>query len=235
MSRFEIKISLLITFLTGLLLAMPDDVVDIQTINPDIKVKLMYSTEDNFLGEDVYGDLEKCYLRKEAAVKLSKAQKLLQEKRKGYSLLVYDGLRPRDVQARMWETVKGTDKQKYVANPKTGSIHNYGAAVDLTIVDSLGNPLDMGTPFDYFGELAQPRYEEKFLAEGKLTEGQVENRKLLREVMTSAGFEGISVEWWHFNAFAKSEVRKRYAIVETVNCETEKSTKKNEAPDSTAD
>ncbi|MFP4013886.1 MAG: M15 family metallopeptidase [Chitinispirillaceae bacterium] len=223
MSRNKMKTSFLITVFVGLLFAMPDGMVDIQTINPSIKVKLMYSTEDNFLGEDVYGDLEKCYLRKEAAIKLSKAQEILQEKKKGYSLLVYDGLRPRDVQAKMWETVKGTDKQKYVANPRTGSIHNYGAAVDLTILDSLGKPLDMGTHFDYFGELAQPRYEEKFLAEGKLTEEQVENRKLLREVMTSAGFQGISVEWWHFDAFPKNEVRERYSIVESMKGEKEKS------------
>jgi len=101
-----------------------------------------------------------------------------------------------------------------VANPKAGSIHNYGCAVDITISDMSGTRLDMGTPLDFFGELAQPRYEEKFLKEGKLTEEQVANRRLLRKVMYAAGFQGIKNEWWHFEAFDKKHIRKTYSIVE---------------------
>lgn len=194
----------------------PNDLVDVTALNNKILVKLIYSTTDNFLKEDCYGDLEICYLRRLAAQKLDKAQKLLSQKRKGYHLLVYDGLRPRDVQYKMWEIVKGTKQQKYVANPTRGSIHNYGAAVDLTIADENGRPLDMGTPFDYFGDLAQPRYEDKFLSEGKLTKVQIENRKLLRSVMKDAGFLMINVEWWHFNALSVDEVRKRFKIVEVI-------------------
>jgi D-alanyl-D-alanine dipeptidase len=114
----------------------------------------------------------------------------------------------------MWDLVKNTSMQPYVANPKWGSMHNYGAAVDITIVDEQGRRLDMGTPVDYFGRLAQPALEEKFLREGRLTPDQVRNRRLLREVMSDAGFLPISIEWWHFNAFEKSEVRSRYSIVE---------------------
>ncbi len=194
----------------------PNDLVDIQKLNPDIQVSLVYSSEENFLGADVYGDLERCFLRKEVAEMLSSAQDLLQKERNGFRLLVFDGLRPLDVQRRMWDLVKGTDKQKYVADPKTGSIHNYGAAVDLTIVDSSGTPLDMGTPFDFFGELAQPRFEQKLLSEGMLTQEQLENRLLLRNVMQEAGFKGISVEWWHFDAFPKEKVRKRFTIVDSL-------------------
>ncbi|MBN2401751.1 MAG: M15 family metallopeptidase [Spirochaetes bacterium] len=188
--------------------------VDIQSIDPSIQVDLKYSSKDNFLGEDVYGDLNNCYLQKEVAVKLMNAQKYLRQIRPGYSLLIYDGVRPRRIQYRMWDIVKDTDKQKYVANPKTGSIHNYGCAVDLTIVDENGRVLDMGTPFDYFDDLAQPRYEKKFLKEGKLTEAQIKNRELLREVMQKAGFEGILSEWWHFNGYAKEYVKKHYKIIE---------------------
>jgi len=191
-----------------------EDIVDITTLNDRILVKLAYSTTENFLHEDVYGNLETCYLRKEAAEKLDKAQTLLEKKREGYRLVVYDGLRPRDVQYKMWRLVKGTPQQGYVADPEKGSFHNFGAAVDLSIIDDKGSLLDMGTPFDYFGDLAQPRYEERFLKEGKLTKKQIENRSLLREVMQKAGFQGIIDEWWHFNAFSYDEVKRRYRIVE---------------------
>jgi len=191
-----------------------EDVVDITDLNNHIIVRLAYSTTNNFLHEDVYGDLTTCYLRKEAVEKLDRAQTLLEKKRKGYKLVVYDGLRPLYVQYKMWRIVKGTSKQGYVADPEEGSIHNFGAAVDLSIIDDRGNLLDMGTPFDYFGDLAQPRYEKQFLKEGGLTKEHLENRILLREVMGEAGFQGILDEWWHFNAFPPDEVKRRYKIVE---------------------
>ena len=188
--------------------------VDIQAVCPGIRVDLKYSTTDNFVHQDVYGDLDQCFLQKEAAAKLAEAQKRLSELQPGWRLLVYDGARPRRVQARFFAIVKGTAQQQYVADPALGSIHNYGAAVDLTIIDANGNALDMGTPFDFFGELAQPKLEERFLAQGRLTEAQIRNRRLLRRVMTEAGFRPISNEWWHFDAFPANEVRKRYKIIE---------------------
>lgn len=188
--------------------------LDVQTLDPSIRVELKYSTPDNFLGQDVYGDLNNCYLQPEAAQMLAKAQNLLKQDHPKLSLLVYDGVRPRRIQKKMWDTVKGTDKQKYVGNPKYGSVHNYGAAVDLTIVDENGAPLDMGTPFDYFGKLAQPRLEQDFFKKGKLTRKHLANRKLLRDVMTRAGFLPITVEWWHFNAFSKKTIRKKYQMIE---------------------
>jgi len=191
-----------------------EDIVDITHLNNRILVNLAYSTSNNFLHEDVYGDLQICYLRKEVAEKLDKAQTILEKKRRGYRLVVYDGLRPRNVQYKMWRMVKDTPQQEYVADPEEGSIHNFGAAVDLSIVDDQGNLLDMGTPFDYFGDLAQPRYEKRFLEEGRLTKEHAENRKLLRDVMEEAGFQGIADEWWHFNAFSPAEVTRRYKIVE---------------------
>jgi L,D-peptidoglycan transpeptidase YkuD (ErfK/YbiS/YcfS/YnhG family) len=101
-----------------------------------------------------------------------------------------------------------------VADPEEGSIHNFGAAVDCSIVDDRSNLLDMGTPFDYFGELAEPRHEKRLLNEGMLTKKHIENRQLLRDVMKEAGFQGIEDEWWHFNAFSLDEIKHRYKIVE---------------------
>jgi D-alanyl-D-alanine dipeptidase len=188
--------------------------VDIQTLSPGILVELKYATEDNFLHKNVYGDLKKCYLVREAAVKLAAAQKSLAALKPGWRLKVFDGARPRRIQTAMWALVKGTPQQPYVANPITGSNHNYGAAVDLTVVDEKGRELDMGTPFDFFGDLAQPRLEDAFLKTGKLTADQVQNRRLLRKIMTGAGFFSISSEWWHFDAFPASEIRKRFTIIE---------------------
>jgi D-alanyl-D-alanine dipeptidase len=101
-----------------------------------------------------------------------------------------------------------------VSNPRNGSLHNFGAAVDLSIVDENGIELDMGTPYDYFGELAYPREENRLVKEGKLSHLQALNREILRNVMHEAGFSGITTEWWHFNSCSRPEAFERYDIVE---------------------
>ncbi|MCX7821005.1 MAG: M15 family metallopeptidase [Brevinematales bacterium] len=214
-----------------------EHLVDIQKLDPTIKVKLMYATTNNFLKKNVYGNLTNCYLRLEAAIKLTNAQRILKKINPDLTLLIYDGLRPRRIQYMMWDIVKNTPEQQYVANPKGGSIHNFGCAVDLTIAYKDGEPLDMGTPFDYFGVKAQPRFEEFFVNPeklsdssldkqtialikkdieklGRLTATQLSNRLLLRKVMTEAGFNYIANEWWHFEAFPREVVKKKYTIIE---------------------
>ena len=188
--------------------------VAIHRLDSSIRVELKYATVDNFMHANVYGDLRDCYLQREVAEMLVKAQIQLKKQYPGYSLKVFDGARPRRVQEIMWGLVKGTDRQKYVANPAPGSMHNFGSAVDLTITDEHGVDLDMGTPYDYLGDLAQPRYEDRFLSEGKLTEVQVGHRILLRNSMASAGFTLIPNEWWHFDAFSRQIVKQRYKIIE---------------------
>jgi D-alanyl-D-alanine dipeptidase len=188
--------------------------VDVQSLDSSIQVQLAYASTHNFMRKNVYGNLKKCYLQKEIAAKLIKAQKRLQSEHPGYSLIVFDGARPRRIQYQMWAIVKGTAHEHYVANPKIGSIHNYGAAVDLSILDNKGNELDMGTSFDYLGDLAQPQLEQKFLKQGKLTPLQIKNRLLLRRTMTEAGFIPLATEWWHFNGLPGDQVRKKYKIIE---------------------
>lgn len=179
-------------------------------------VELKYSTTDNFLGEDVYGELERAYLQPEPAAKLAEAQRLLRERNPEYRLLVYDAARPRSIQQVLWDKLRVplVEKTKYVSNPKNGSVHNFGAAVDLTIARADGTPLDMGTPYDFFGELAYPTKEKEMVRKGKLTQQQVENRILLREVMGKAGFTGILTEWWHFNALSREKAKEKYPIIE---------------------
>lgn len=190
--------------------------VKLKEVDSSIVVHLRYSTTDNFVGVDVYGDFDEAYMQPEPAKMLAQANQYLKEINPDYSLYIYDAVRPRSVQQILWDTLDRPveEKHKYVANPQEGSIHNYGAAVDLTIADAEGQPIDMGTDFDYFGVKAYPIHEEEMIAQGELTEAQVANRRLLRDVMTRAGFSTITSEWWHFNAMSRDEADQRYGIVE---------------------
>jgi zinc D-Ala-D-Ala dipeptidase len=191
--------------------------VNIQEVNPDILVELKYSTTDNFVGKDVYGCISNCYLQKRPAEMLSRANNLLQQKHPNYRLLVYDGGRPLSIQKVLWNSLtqySPRQRATYVANPAEGSIHNYGSAVDLTIATADGTPLDMGTKYDYFGELAYPKKEAYFLKIKRLSRQQVNNRQLLRDVMRAAGYMPIDYEWWHFNAMSRQSAKATYRIIQ---------------------
>lgn len=181
-----------------------------------ISLDLRYRTPNNFMQTDLYGDYPGCYLHRDAAAKLKQAVALLQKRRPGWKLRVLDALRPREIQEKMFAKVKGTLKSKYVANPRDGSGHNYGMSVDVTLEDEHGNEIDMGTAFDDFTPLAQPRYEAMHVKNGKLTKAHYDNRLLLRSVMRQAGFNALLQEWWHFNARGIKTIKSRYKIVERI-------------------
>jgi len=192
--------------------------VDIQKVDRSIQVELKYSTTDNFIGRDVYGELTRAYLQPEMAKRLANASALLKQQKPGYELLVYDAARPNSAQYDLWNAldllkIPARSKTQYVADPKIGSNHNFGCAIDLTVTDEKGIPLDMGTKFDYFGPLAYPRSEREMLKKGKLTSKQVENRQLLRKVMTRAGFKVNTTEWWHFDGMSKAQARAKYGMI----------------------
>lgn len=192
--------------------------VDVQKIDPEIRVELKYSTTDNFIGRDVYGELTRAYLQPEMAKRLAKASALLKKEKPGYHLLVYDAARPNSAQYDLWNAldhlkIPARSKTQYVADPKIGSNHNFGCAIDLTVVDENGKPLDMGTKFDFFGPLAYPRSEQEMLKKGKLTARQIENRQLLRKVMTQVGFKVNTTEWWHFDGMSKAQARAKYGMI----------------------
>lgn len=101
----------------------------------------MYTRADNFTGTLLYEDLKEAYLHPDAMKSLKRAQRLLKEQYPGYSLIVYDAARPLSVQQKMWDVVKGTSKYIYVSNPsRGGGLHNYGLAVDISILDDKGTP-----------------------------------------------------------------------------------------------
>lgn len=179
-----------------------------------VKILLKYATADNFMKENLYGEFNTCYLHKEAFVKFQKAVELLKESNTGRRFVLFDCLRPRSIQYKLWEKVKGTSKEPYVANPETGSIHNFGFALDLSILENDGKELDMGTSFDDFSKLSEPVLEKEFLKKGKLSSTQIANREFLRNILTQAGFEQRPNEWWHFDALSSKIVKKRYKMIE---------------------
>jgi D-alanyl-D-alanine dipeptidase len=188
---------------------------NVQQHLPEVIVKLKYSTADNFLGTDVYGELTHAYLQPECISKLKRAFALLQQKKPGHTFIIYDAVRPLSVQQLMWDTIDVAQEKKfwYVAPPGKGSIHNYGMAVDLTIADSTGKALDMGTEFDHFGKLSFPRFTQKYLDEGTLNQQQADNRNLLIHIMHQSGFTVARTEWWHFNATSLASAKQRFEAI----------------------
>ena len=195
---------------------LQNNLVDIQTIDPSIRVELKYTTTDNFTKRVLYQGIKHAYLQKDVAERLASCQKDLKKIHPNYSLLVYDAVRPVSVQQIMWDaldTIPAAERGRFVSNPKSTSVHNYGAAIDLTIIDQNGTPLDMGAGYDDIREIAYPSLEWKFIASGELSTNQIENRKLLRKIMSGRGFRNIPSEWWHFNACSRATAAGKYTIL----------------------
>ena len=189
-----------------------EPLIDLEPLHPAFQLDIKYATTDNFAKVKAY-PVAKCLLRESVAKKMVKAQNWLDKNYPGTYLIFKDCYRPNDVQAVLWNAVKNTKMRRYVANPntKTGSIHSYGAAVDLTLGRKGLGELSMGTPYDFLGKLAEPRHEARYLASGKLSKNQLKNRRLLRKLMTQvAGLRMIRNEWWHFNLDTPKNVRKRF-------------------------
>lgn len=178
-----------------------------------IAVDLRYATPNNFVGRDLYSPFDCAWLHRDAAAALEQVVAWLKQRRPGYTALVLDALRPQRVQQQLWDALDGTGLQMYLANPARGSIHSYGMALDITLLDEQGRELDMGTGFDDMTNLSHPALEEGFLLTGELSEAQVANRRLLREAMLEAGFFGINTEWWHFDCGDRELVRATYRRV----------------------
>ncbi len=162
------------------------DLIDIQSINPRIRVDIRYATANNFVGRPVYSRA-KCFLRRKVAMKLDAIQQQLEKM--GLGLKLWDGYRPLSVQKVFWEIMPD---ERYVAPPQIGSRHNRGAAVDLTLVDKEGKELKMPTDFDDFSLKAHRNYE-------RLPKDVIYNRMLLENVMSEYGFIPMPSEWWHFD------------------------------------
>ncbi len=184
--------------------------IDVNMVDPTIQVDLVNSSaKKNFFHQNFYSGLDKAYMQKKVAIKISKAQKNLQKKHPGFSLLIMDAARPLSVSQKMYDKVKGTKFEKFVANPKSGSMHNWGIAVDLTIVDEKSKMLDMGVIPFYKSKLVLYWSYGKYKLFG-LSDESLQNQKLLANIMKEAGFYPLPFEWWHFNGTKKNHARKTW-------------------------
>ncbi len=160
---------------------------ELTVLDNTVTLDMRYATTNNFVKAQMY-DCGRCFLRPEAAKAVGKAHKILKEK--GYGgLKMFDCYRPRPYQKRLWDKMPDS---RYVTPPWKGSQHTRGLAADLTVIDKNGDELDMGTPFDTFTAEAHSGYKD-------LPKQVLNNRQLLKGVLESVGFKGITTEWWHFS------------------------------------
>lgn len=161
--------------------------VDLELLDPSLRTDIRYATTNNFMELQVY-DCPRCLSRLATAKALLNVQRdVVQD---GYSILLYDCYRPQRAQLKLWKKVPD---RRYVAPPSRGSVHSRGGALDLTLVRLTdGQPLAMGTPYDFFGREAWWSYQDH-------PEEVLKNRQYLRQVMEKHGFKTVTTEWWHYN------------------------------------
>lgn len=165
------------------------DLVNVKTLDPSIRLDIRYATSNNFMGVPLYSSAE-AFLQRPVAEALVRVNKKL--KSQGYGLIVFDAYRPWYVTKMFWDATPDS-KKEFVGNPEKGSVHNRGAAVDLTLFEAgTGQTLDMGGEFDDFGLRSLPDYKGG-------TSLERWHRELLRSFMGEEGFTVYPYEWWHFN------------------------------------
>lgn len=161
--------------------------VDIQKAVPGVVLDIRYATKNNFMKQVMYPSA-RAFARKPVVEQLKKIQAAL--KKKGYGLKIYDAYRPYTITVAFYQ--KASDKN-FVAHPKSGSKHNRGCAVDLSIIDlKTGKDVPMPTPYDSFSKTAAANYQD-------LPPAIKENRDFLIRVMEQHGFRVMHNEWWHFD------------------------------------
>ena len=168
---------------------------------------LRYAGTNNFAGRVLYRGIDCAWLRADAAAGVEAAAAWLAARRPGWRILVLDALRPQRVQQAIWRDVAGTPMEAYFADPRIGSIHSFGMAVDATLIDPHGAESDMGSGFDEMSLASHPALHAQHLASGVLTAAQVRERDCLRDAMAHGGFSGIATEWWHFDHGDRDRVR----------------------------
>lgn len=165
------------------------ELVELAGLDPGIKLDIRYATDRNFVRRPVYAEA-RAFLQRPAAVALVHAHRALREK--GYGVLVFDGYRPWAVTKLFWDLTP-PERRAFVADPRKGSKHNRGCAVDLSLYDlATGREVEMPSAYDEMSPRAHPRY-----AGG--TPEQRARRDLLRAAMEREGFTVEPNEWWHFN------------------------------------
>jgi zinc D-Ala-D-Ala dipeptidase len=168
----------------------PKRLIELVTLDPTIRLDMRYATDNNFTGRVLY-DEARAFLAAAAAKALVRAHKRAQAD--GFGLTIFDAYRPWRVTKKLWDATPRGPKKNYVANPKKGSKHNRGCAVDLSLHDlRTGRLVEMPSGFDDFSEKAHRDYMEA----GAIANA---NRARLQSYLEAEGFIGLSNEWWHFD------------------------------------
>ena len=163
----------------------PPQLVQITEQNHEVLIDLMYAGENNFTGQVIY-DHPLCFLHPQAEAGLRRA--IAAARGFGFRLKILDAFRPQQAQEALWAVAPNPD---YIADPKKGSNHTRGVAIDLTLVDADGQALDMGTPVDTMHP-ASHHFHVDHPAHIQV------NRMRLLTVMLEAGFVHHPREWWHY-------------------------------------
>jgi len=180
----------------GLCGGMKLDLVAISPPDFDVEVTLAYATDANLTGRPVYRNAE-CWLHRAAADKLGAVITLARPL--GLRLRIFDALRPVEAQWKLWNA---RPDPEFLADPRRGSPHSRGVAVDLTLLDDKGHELDMGTAFDAFTPLSHHGRTDLPIEAQR-------NRLLLMGLMTAAGWDFYRNEWWHYQLFES----RRYPLI----------------------
>ncbi|HSN80780.1 MAG TPA: D-alanyl-D-alanine dipeptidase [Rhodoferax sp.] len=171
---------------------MTNPLIPLSPETHDVIVDLVYATSNNIAGKPIY-ERNLCLLHRDAELCLRKAVQLAAKA--GCKLKIFDAFRPHEAQVELWETA--VDKL-YVADPQLGSNHTRGTAIDLTLVDTKGNELDMGTDFDHMSALSHHFSDQ-------VSPAAQANRTLLLTIMEQAGFQHLPHEWWHYELPMQAE------------------------------
>jgi D-alanyl-D-alanine dipeptidase len=172
--------------------------VEITSESHDVVVALAYATPENFTGRSVYAAAARCYLHEEADLHLRRAIALAA--RLGLRFKIFDAFRPAEAQWVLW---RHTPDPEFLADPRRGSPHSMGVAVDLTLIDGSGRELDMGTAFDAFTPRSHHGAED-------VSAAALRNRSVLLGIMTAAGWDFFRNEWWHYQLF---DARRRFPML----------------------
>lgn len=168
---------------------LPTDLVELTSVDPSLKLDIRYATSNNFIGRPVYSEA-RAFLQRDAAMTLKDAHTAL--KAQGLGLLIFDGYRPWSITKLFWDRTP-KDKKIFVADPKKGSRHNRGCAIDLSLYDlNTGVEIEMTGAYDEMSDRSYPDYKGG-------TEKQRQMRDILRKAMESVGYTVYEYEWWHFD------------------------------------
>lgn len=191
--------------------------IDVCSLDPTIKVDLRYATCSNFTHKQLYPKNISAYCEPSLAKAIAATSQCLHQLYPNLYIVIYDAARPLSVQRHMFDLVKGTESQRYIADPYgpfSGGFHNYGMAVDMALCNADGEMLDFGTGFDSFSTIAHVGNEQQMVRDGIITPQAYANRMLLYHITALQGMLPYAYEWWHYQIHQNEEDKQRFLLLD---------------------